>query len=112
MIPCCQVGLTVNRSHSCPIMWLSESLEPQLFVSLRDQRLRHILLAYKHVGQGAIIDISAMRHDANRAVAQQFFQPPLGRRAVELAHLRRIHPAKPDALASDTDGIAIDCAHV
>ncbi|HWF60861.1 MAG TPA: hypothetical protein VN666_11215 [Nitrospira sp.] len=53
------------------------------FSCSHDQRLRHILFVHEHIGQETIVDIPAMRHDANRAVAQQLFQPPLGRLALK-----------------------------
>lgn len=34
------------------------------------KNLRHILLVQKHVGDEAIVDISAARHDADRAAAE------------------------------------------
>ncbi len=75
------------------------------------KNFRDILFVHEYIGKETIVDIPAMRDDANRAAAQQLLQPLLGGRTVEFSQVGRIDPAKSDPLASNTNRIAIDRAY-
>jgi hypothetical protein len=66
----------------------------------------------KHIGNEAMVDVTAVGHDPNGATAQELFQPLFGGWSCLLIQFRCIDAAQPDAFASNTNGVSINCAYL